>query len=644
MINALHNQRVNKVSIFSTLISSNWGKLFFLAVSTSYLYVFMEWLFIITKPSFMDAVSLFKKFEILLISSLTVSVILFPFILFLFCLSRFPGKLRHNRVFLWLGGIIPALLLAGMMLLLLDNFTYTVFKTGIVTSVGLRRGLYGGVLVALFINFYRWVLPQIGTGSKNSFNDFQQKSLVWINGILLAVSLGIMLFRVDWGLAVAAASSTRQITNRPNVLLIGSDGMSADNMSVYGYDRETTPILKEFSKESLFMENAFPNASNTSGSLISILTGKLPVETRVIYTPDILRGNDAYQHLPGILRAQGYHTVEISAPEYADAYALNLQDGFDVANQRSLDEGQVFQVMRKLRMDDVSYFLSTLTERIADRVLHIFFIRQMPDPFNEVTEPAVKVKEQAKVDQLLDLFANADQPLFVHVHLMGTHGTKFSPQNRIFSKDQSQKKTWMIDFYDDAIHDFDAYMGRIVDQLSETGKLDNTIIIIYSDHAMRFQAAKRVPLIIRFPHGEFAGRIKNNAQNLDIAPTVLDYLNLDIPSWMEGQSLLKGEPDPYRLIFSAGVNSEMVDDGEIVTAKIEPPFYQFGSFNVIVCQNWVRFSDANMKWSSGEVPVHSAPCAGNDFPDEKIMQKGLINILQAAGFDTQTIKNTISAP
>jgi arylsulfatase A-like enzyme len=93
-------------------------------------------------------------------------------------------------------------------------------------------------------------------------------------------------------------------------------------MSVFSYERDTTPTLRELSGPSLVVENAFTNAGATLGSIASIFTSKLPFETGVIYPPNISQGTDASEHLPGILSKAGYKAVEIGVPHYVDAFSI----------------------------------------------------------------------------------------------------------------------------------------------------------------------------------------------------------------------------------------------------------------------------------------------------------------------------------
>jgi hypothetical protein len=166
----------------------------------------------------------------------------------------------------------------------------------------------------------------------------------------------------------------------------------------------------------------------------------------------------------------------------------------------------------------------------------------------------------------------------------------------------------MPDFYDDAIFDFDQYVQEIFKTLSSAGELDKTIVIIYTDHNIKYQTSQRIPLIIHFPKDEYSGRVENNAQNLDIAPTILDYMGISIPSWMTGYSLIRGEPDSTRNIFSATA-------GRVDPKLGEPPFYQFGTINLVVCNKWYRFNTYNNLLFTGSVKGHTSPCENSIMPN-----------------------------
>ncbi|NCC94988.1 MAG: hypothetical protein EOM10_17270, partial [Opitutae bacterium] len=122
----------------------------------------------------------------------------------------------------------------------------------------------------------------------------------------------------------AAAAGRGSARRRPNVLILAWDGISAEHLSLYGYGRDTTPFLRTFRPDrALTCENAFANSLNSGGSIASLLTGKQPTTLRTYYPPEILTGRHAFEHLPGILRQQGYWNLDVSARQFADAYDLN---------------------------------------------------------------------------------------------------------------------------------------------------------------------------------------------------------------------------------------------------------------------------------------------------------------------------------
>ena len=169
---------------------------------------------------------------------------------------------------------------------------------------------------------------------------------------------------------------------------------------------------------------------------------------------------------------------------------------------------------------------------------------------------------------------------------------------------------WNSYFYDDAILEVDRDLGRVVAALEEHGLLEQTLLIIGSDHAMAFDQLQRVPLLMRFPGGEMAGRIQENVQGLDVAPTILDYLGLPQPEWMAGQSLLSAALEE-RVIFGAGVGPLAQNENSIWVVdpqRSKAPFYQFGTISLIDCNAWYELDLVTGNVSRGEVTGHTAPC------------------------------------
>jgi hypothetical protein len=619
-----------------------WKRLFTITILFAFLYIFMEWLFFVTMPSFMSIMHLQDKVMIFTLSGLIFSLfslaLLLAFILIEF-LATIAQATKYTR---YLGILIPTIILSSLVLLLIDNFTYTLFKFGISTSTGIVGGIYGALFILLNAYIYYRMLgvfgfhgqarPKTGTGNR----------LFYMSIGLLVVCLGLALGKMDWSNISPADNQAESVnaSRRPNILLLGSDGLNAENMSVYGYYRPTTPQLEQLATVSLVAENAFTNAGNTEGSVISIMTSKLPTQTRVLFPPDVLTGLNSFEHLPGILKNLGYKTVEYGVPYYVDSFAFNLQDGFDMVNERSYNVGKLGDVGRKLGFADEVYFLSRLYWRLSDRIEHIFFIHEMENPFDIVTKPSPKITDQVKIDQTLALFDQSPDPLFVHVHLLGTHGGFYDIPTPVFSKGEDQDQPWMTDFYDDAILQFDNYLSEVIDHLKEDGQYDNTILIIYTDHNENFKATERIPLVIHFPGDDHAGQITVNVQNLDIAPTILDYLGIPIPEWTGGESLLKGDSIGSRLIFSTGTVKVKPNEQDITfldPSQNKPPFYQFSILNVANCQMMYSFNLTTYEWTSGEVIGYVEPCDPKSLLSFDQIKQAIYKRLQMDGFNISSL-------
>jgi membrane-anchored protein YejM (alkaline phosphatase superfamily) len=276
-----------------------------------------------------------------------------------------------------------------------------------------------------------------------------------------------------------------------------------------------------------------------------------------------------------------------------------------------------------------------LSERIAERIKHIFYIKEMENPYITVTEPVGNLDDEIRLERLLELVYESEKPFFAHVHMMGTHGAKFFPSVRKYSVGKHQTDDWMVDFYDDALLTYDASLQTLLDALVSSGKMDNTILIIYTDHGMGYTVNERIPLLIRFPNGEYSGKIKSNVQNLDIAPTILDYLSLPIPDWMEGHSLIQGEPPNDRLIFAT--RTYLASVGILISEQMKPPFFQFSLFNVIQCDKTYYVNLMDRVWIKEEVAGHTAPCLDEDMLTTEEIRQGLAEHLSKNKFDVSTL-------
>jgi len=616
-----------------SFINDRWFRALSLTTASVYIYMLMEWIFFATKTSFMSYMNVGQKLMVLLVSSFTLAVPLLVLTGMVLLISR------SIRTFDRAITVIPTLIFVCLAFILFDNFTYTVFRIGVVTSQGIMRGVYAMGLLVFFFMLLKNTSRELERPSRPSFH-YLILIVFFLSGIAFLFTIREIQFKSS-----PAVLSTTQPATRPNIILLGWDGISATRMSAYGYERDTTPNLAKYMSSALVAENAFPNTGQTGGSLTSLLTGKPPTETRVIFPPDTLLGANAYEHLPGILKQLGYDTIQVTVPYYADAYDVNILGGFDIVNFRSEDTNPLLTQLARMGGGGAFYFTGQVIFRISERIEHVFFIKDMENPYLAVTKNMFVAHDEQRLDAIIKYLKEAKAPLFIHAHLVDTHGPIFHISSQFFSAGQTQDQDWMNDFYDDALRGSDNYLNELFNYLSESGKLDDTIIILYSDHGMNWDTLDRVPLMFWFPNNQYAGKLNENAQLLDVAPTLLDYLSVPTPTWMKGRSLLNDDLPPDRPIFSATVKADvkLTEGGGLAIdeSKLSPPFYQIEKVNLIVCNSWFSLNLQMPELLYGKTEDSTTSCDPKIIPSPEQAKELLLRNLSDDHYDVSKFPHSV---
>jgi arylsulfatase A-like enzyme len=351
--------------------------------------------------------------------------------------------------------------------------------------------------------------------------------------------------------------------NRPdpvNVVIVMVDTLRADHMSAYGYERETTPFIRRFVSQGFVFEHARSQASCTFPSVNSLLTARNPA----IFTRqevDHLGIPEEYPSIAEILKEHGYRTIAVSASPIVRATPsdFNPIGGFDRGFDTFVEDtlwrpgGQVNRaIARELDVVEEPFFL---------------YAHYM-DPHDPYRPPERYEKRFAEEYEGHNFIRRGDPvPIGKMLYRNGRH---FEITDRDIQH--------LVDLYDDEIRYFDGVFRRLIKNLEERNLLDNTLIIISSDHGEEFlehgqirhcrgvwDTVTRVPLIFRFPGVEGGQRFSNAVQNLDIVPTILDYLEIDFEGLeFEGASLLpilEGDEPSREFAFADQRAYRSADDG-----------------------------------------------------------------------------------
>ena len=365
------------------------------------------------------------------------------------------------------------------------------------------------------------------------------------------------------GMCAGQGSAHAGSERRPNIIVLVTDDQRWDSLSCMGTPVIQTPNLDRLAAEGVLFENNFCTTSICMSSRATILTG---LHTRCHGINDFGQPPDDglfERTYPVRLRAAGYRTGFVGKWGLGGPLPEERFDFFDGFSGQGKyfhgTEGETKHLTR-LTGDKAVEFLGGCTEEkpfclaVSFKAPHV----QDQDPRQYLYDPAF---EELFQDDTVPVPKTADPAFFdaLPEFIRTSEGRK--RWNVRFSN--PEKFQTSVKGYYRLIYGVDAVVGRIRTALEQQGLDDNTVILFTSDNGIflgeRGLAGKwlmheesiRVPLIVsdpRLPTGNGTRRTQMTLLN-DIAPTILDLAGLDIPSNVQGRSLLPvlGDADlPWR--------------------------------------------------------------------------------------------------
>jgi len=318
---------------------------------------------------------------------------------------------------------------------------------------------------------------------------------------------------------------------QPNVLLISIDTLRADRLSLYGHTRATTPFLERFAQGARVFERAYSPAPWTLISHMSMLTGLYPPQHGVI-AGDLALAPEI-PLLAERLAQAGWQTVGLYHPIWV-LPRHGFARGFDVYRpHEDIVEAERHLQEELARLDSARptfLFVHLFDVHVGPIVKDQHSIYPAPEPYPDFFMPGATARVPMYPDQL-------------------------DPH------DDDQREA-LAALYDGGIRHVDDQLARWFADLEQRGFLDNTLVVITSDHGENLMERGRstghghfwnegihVPLIVRFPDGHGSGeRVAELAHTADIAPTVLEACGLPPDPALPGRSLRHALP-PERVIL-----------------------------------------------------------------------------------------------
>jgi arylsulfatase len=340
-------------------------------------------------------------------------------------------------------------------------------------------------------------------------------------------------------LAVALLPACDGTPSRPNFLFITVDALRADHMSIYGYQRPTSPRIDEFFANGTVYEYAYSTEANTGPSVVSFLSGLLPQDNGVRLqcqkVPPQLRLVSDY------LSETGYRTAAIISNAVLTSEYTDLDKHFD-------------------------YYDDFVDEQ---------------EPYRLVFERNGRATTDAGVEWFVKAYDH-EKPFFLWIHYQDTHGPYRPPDDKPVDfkhKEPVQieiKKlphyhfdigdfpeiragrnpgkidgAEQVDLYDEELAYMDEHVGRLLDLFLEQSLLKNTVVIFSADHGESmmeheqwfthgyhvYEEIARVPLLFRHPQQHEGTRVQTRVSLIDVVPTILDLAGVVHAEQLRGQVL-----------------------------------------------------------------------------------------------------------
>ncbi|QGN06532.1 sulfatase [Halorhabdus sp. CBA1104] len=374
-----------------------------------------------------------------------------------------------------------------------------------------------------------------------------------------------------------------------NVLFVVLDTVRKDHLTVYGHDRPTTPNLDAFAEEARVYEEAVAQGPWTVPSHGSMFTGTYPSEHGATQENPYLEGQ---QTLAQSLAAAGYDTACYTSNAWITPYT-HLSDGFERQDNffkllpGDFFSGPLARGWKALNDYDV------LRKAVAGLInVGNYFHKYFESEGGDSKTPRAIERTKSFIDE-------ADDPFFSFVNLMDGHLPYHPPEayREEFAPDvdpaavcqdtklynagayEIDDEEWadIRSLYDAEIAYMDHQIGQLFEWLKETGRWEETMVVVCADHGELFgehdiyshefalyEPLINVPLLVKHPDVDPGRDEETQVELLDLYHTILDATGVD----PLGTNL-----EPTRSLLSAEYRE--FTDGEFAFAEYHFPVIEY---------------------------------------------------------------------
>jgi arylsulfatase A-like enzyme len=431
-------------------------------------------------------------------------------------------------------------------------FAIPLFATLILSVVAIER--YAVALLALGCAVQS---ARMLAARPQGFLSCVSRTWGWLLALSICLATGYTIY-----LHAASYRSPTEVrhptgANTPNVLFITLDTVRAQNLSLYGYARKTTPNLEQLASRGVCFDRAVAPAPWTLPSHASMFTARFPQELSI---QDGKPLDATYPTLAEALAGEGYATAGFVANIENCGRATGLDRGFGHYEDFTFTAGNL--------LASSSFATFVVNDRRVHQLAHAC---KLLDPHEDLS---YKRATAVNRDFLSWLSHRDGKPFFVFLNYMDAHTPYLPPEpfdrmfgpprpgNDFFGKkytnvvDKRQLSPELmqieLDAYDGGIAYLDHEVGVLLEELDQRGLLDHTVVVITADHGEQFGEhglfthgqslywqLLHVPLVISWPGRVPAGKHVAEPVSLrDLPATILDLAGVGGEVRFPGASLV----------------------------------------------------------------------------------------------------------
>lgn len=389
---------------------------------------------------------------------------------------------------------------------------------------------------------------------------------------------------------------------RPNILLVTFDQWRADHLGALGCDLGITPNADALGAEGITFAQHFAQCAPCGPSRASLLTGRYLMNHR-----STNNGTPLDHQIPNLakeLRAAGYDPTLFGYTDTTvDPRVVTNPDDPRLRTWEGIMDGFTVGVNVPA---EATEWLQWLAEHghTFDSVWHAMGVDGLPHPAaahstEPLPVPAALTQASFLTEKVIEHTTGRDEPWAAHVTYLSPHppfvvpaefhgfvdpDSTAAPVRRETIEDEGDLHPMLSTLlslegvrsaadltevaslratYAAMVAEVDAAFGRLIDHLRATEQLDNTLIVLTSDHGEQlgdhwlmhklgfFAESYHIPMIVRWPEGGFSGgKIEDRfTENIDIMPTILMAIGADLPEGLDGaplQTLVAGAVPNWR--------------------------------------------------------------------------------------------------